>query len=455
MQMTPQTAQAAFDRDRDRIVAEWMELLRFPSVSTDPAHDLDCRDCATWLAEHLNGMGFEARLLETPSKPVVFAQRDGKPGKPVVLFYGHYDVQPPDPLEDWRTPPFEPTLADGRLRARGAEDNKGQLFYALKAMEALIRDDRLEATVKIVIEGEEESGSGGIGACLEAWREQLGADILLVTDVFMEALDTPTIILGLRGIVHATVEVSGPRHDLHSGVHGGLAPNPAAALARLLAGLHRADGSVAVEGFYDGIAEPSARERELAASVPFDAEAYRAASGVPPVAGERAFSPVERLGMRPCLDINGLHAGFAGAGVKTIIPARARAKMTARLAAGQDPQRVLAALVAHLEEQTPEGLTVKVIEQGAAGGGLRLDPEQPVVARAAAVLRAIFGREPVMRWEGASIPTVAELARTAGADPLLVGFGLEEDAIHAPNESFSLDQFRLGYTFVSLLLAGL
>jgi acetylornithine deacetylase/succinyl-diaminopimelate desuccinylase-like protein len=445
-----------FDREQERTLAQWMELLAFPSISTEPEHHRDCLACAEWLVRHLRTIGFaDARLLPTSGNPVVYAERPGKPGKPVVLFYGHYDVQPVDPLEAWHTPPFAPTLVEGRIRARGAQDNKGQHFYALKAIEHLIRDNHLDATVKILIEGEEESGSRGIAAAMPGWRDLLQADLLLVTDIGMDGPREPRITMGLRGLIHLTVEVTGPVRDLHSGTHGGVAPNPALALARLLAGLHDADGRITVPGFYDGILAVRPSEQALAAAVPFDAGAYRKATGVPPLGGERALPVAERLGLRPCLDVNGLRSGFDGPGSKTIIPAVARAKLTARLAAGQDPAACLAALVAHLLGQAPEGLTVRITEQGVGGAGFRLDPHSPWTQRARQALHALYGVDPIPRWEGASIPVIAELARISGAEPLLVGFGLEEDSIHAPNESFAIEQFRNGYRFVASLLAGL
>jgi acetylornithine deacetylase/succinyl-diaminopimelate desuccinylase-like protein len=447
--------ESCFTRHRDRYLAEWKELLAFPSVSTDPRHAQDCLNCADWLVRQLAAIGFEARLLPTPSKPVVYAERAGDPTKPVVLFYGHYDVQPVDPLDEWVSPPFEATLRDGRLYARGAQDNKGQLLYALKALETLIELQALRPTVKIVIEGEEESGSRGIAQALPGWRDLLRADVLLVTDTGSVAPGAGTIVMGLRGIFHLTVVLGGPHHDLHSGVHGGRAPNPAEGLAALLAGLHGADGRIAVPGFYDSVRMPSPWEREMAARIPFSPEVFAARNGVPPVAGEREFTPVERVGFRPSLDINGMHSGFGGEGTKTIIPARAMAKLTARLAAGQNPESCLRALIAHLQANTPQGLRLEVTEQGIGGPALRLNPDSPLVAKARGVLDTLTGHDTVFLWEGASIPLVTGLAAVSGAEPLLVGFGLEEDRMHAPNESFALEQFRLGYLYVGLMLNAL
>jgi acetylornithine deacetylase/succinyl-diaminopimelate desuccinylase-like protein len=446
----------AFDQGWTRCLREWQELLRFASVSADPAHEDDCRACAAWLADYLGRAGFAARLLPTATKPVVYAERRGAPGKPALLFYGHYDVQPADPLGEWTTPPFEPALRDGRLYARGAEDNKGQFFYALKAMEDLIRDGRPLPTLRVIIEGEEEcGGSPGMSAGLAGWRDLVRADYLATTDTQMLDPDTPTLIMGLRGVLHLTVELGGPTHDLHSGVHGGVAPNPATEIARLLATLHNPDGTVAVPGFYDGVADPTGEERRFANARPFDLAAYRAATGLTAVRGDARYTPAERLGFRPCLDVNGIHTGYGGAGSKTVIPCRAMAKVTARTVAGQDPNGVLAAIEAHLRRHAPPGLTLAVTEKGVGGPAFRMSPGTPAAARARAALRAVTGAEPVFHWDGASIPIVAQLAQVAGAQPILAGFGLEEDRAHAPNESFAIERFRLGYLYIATLLASL
>ena len=437
-----------------RAIENWKAFLRFPSVSADPAHVADCRACAAWLCAHLSGMGLDVEQIETTGKPVVLAERRGRPGSPTVLFYGHYDVQPPDPLDQWHTPPFEPDLRDGRLYARGAEDNKGQIMFALTAIESLIRHGVLLPTVKVILEGEEEHGSRGITEFLDAQAKRVTADILLVHDCQAVHTGQPTIVMGLRGVLSLTVRLDGPRHDLHSGVHGGLAPNPATAMARLLATLHHADGRVAVDGFYDGVEPPTAEERALANAVADNAASYAAAIGVPPVGGERDFTPAERVGFRPCLDINGMHSGYGGAGSKTIIPANALAKLSARVVSGQNPKHVMAAIVRHLEHNAPAGLRLSLSDLSVPGPALRLRLDSPIAQRARAILEA--GGEPVaFLWDGASIPIVARLAQASGAEPLLVGFGLESDCIHAPNESFPLEQFRKGHAFVAAFLAGL
>lgn len=444
-----------FDAHAGRYWADWIEAVRFPSVGADLAHDGDCRDCADWFSGRLVAAGFRSELLETGAPPVVFAERKGRPGGPVILIYGHYDVQPADPLEEWTSPPFEPEFRDGRLYGRGAQDNKGQLAYVLAALDTLNRfGDPGLCTIKVLLEGQEESGSSALSTWLPKWADRLKADVLLVADTFMADSGAPAIVMGLRGIVHWTLTVEGPLRDLHSGSHGGVAPNPATALCRLIAGLHGPDGSVAVPGFNEGCHSPTDRERSLMAAEPFDPERYRNQTGVPPSGGERGRPPVERLGFRPTLEVNGVRGGYGGSGSKTIIPAKAFAKMTARLASGQDPAAVLAVLAAHFKRVEPEGLRVTMGEATIGGPALRLDADSALAARAAGVLREVCGREPAFHWDGASIPVLSLLAGVAGAEPLIAGFGHEEDHVHAPNESFPKERFRLGYLYMVRLLSG-
>lgn len=444
---------AYYEANRDRIIAEWIEFLRFASISADPARRPDCRGCAAWLRTHLEGIGLAADLVETTGNPLVLAERKGSAGRPTVLVYGHYDVQPADPVEEWHTPPFEPSLRDGRVFARGAEDNKGQIFYVIKAIEALARRGGLDATVKLIVEGEEEHGSAGILAFLDNHPQRVAADVLLVQDTQVVSTGQPTLVMGLRGVVNLTATLDGANHDLHSGIHGGVAPNAATGMARLLASLHDAEGKVAVKGFYDAVTPPAERERALANAVPFDADAYQRETGVPPLAGEKGFTPAERTGFRPCLDVNGIHGGYGGAGGKTIIPGSTTAKISARTVAGQDPKMVLDAIIRHLQNHTPAGLRLRISDCYAPGPGFRLDLRSKAVRRAGRILESVCGEPVAYLWEGASIPVVARLAAVSGAEPLLIGFGEESDRIHAPNESFSLAQFRKGMLFAAAFLA--
>ena len=446
---------AVFDAEKNRMMEEWEQLLRFDSISADPGHHKVCLDCADWLVDHLAGMGFESTLLETVNKPCVYAERLVDADAPTVLFYGHYDVQPVDPLDKWVDPPFEPTWRDGRLYARGAEDNKGQFFFVLKALEALVKADALPVNLKIILEGEEEFGSEGITLALPEWRDLLQADILLVTDTNMLGEGTPAVVMGLRGIIHLTVELDGPGHDLHSGIHGGKALNPAACMARLLAGLHDDDGRILVEGFYDGVSDPSAEERELANSTPFDPAVYLASTGASASGGESAYSVAERVGFRPTIEVNGITSGYGGAGMKTIVPASAQAKLSARLVAGQDPAACMEMIKRHLSKTAHRDIRVSFPEEGVGGPALSLNSQSPYVGLTQSVLKEVTDRDAILLWEGASIPILTLLAEVSGAEPLLSGFGSDAGNAHAPNESFSLEQFRHGFLYICGLLSRL
>jgi acetylornithine deacetylase/succinyl-diaminopimelate desuccinylase-like protein len=453
--MTREELDSHFEAERPRFLDEWKEFVRFPSVSTVPAHAADCEACADWLVRHLTGLGLKAEKLPTGGRPAVFASRPAEAGHPTVLLYGHYDVQPADPLALWASPPFAPEVRDGRLYGRGASDNKGQVHYALKAVETLLRRGELGAGFKVLLDGEEESGSCGLLPSLPKWRDRLRADVLLVCDTGTPRLGVPTLVMGLRGIVHLTVRVGGLTHDLHSGTHGGVVPNPAQEMARLVASLHNEAGGVAVAGFLDGLVSPTDAERTLAEAMGTDEREYVSETGVPPVGGEQGFTPVERRGFRPTIEVNGLHSGYGGEGTKTIIPTHAVAKLSARLVPGQNPEASLAAIERHLAARAPRGLRLEFAERHLSGEGFRLNPESPVARHARDVLQQLFGMPPILLWEGASIPVVPALARAAGADPLLVGFSAPEDRIHAPNESFGLSQYKQGYLYVATWLASL
>jgi acetylornithine deacetylase/succinyl-diaminopimelate desuccinylase-like protein len=454
--MNKQSLESAFNENETRFIEEWKTLVSFPSISAQPQHEADCRQCAEWLVAHLASMGLASRLVETPTKPLVFAERKAAPGHPTVLFYGHYDVQPVDPLNEWSSPPFSPEIRDGRLYGRGAEDNKGQLFYVLKALEVLLKNNSLHCGLKILIEGEEEANSSaGLKHAIRTGNPDLKADLLLVTDCGMAPSGNPCIIMGLRGIVSLTVSLSGPSFDLHSGNHGGLAPNPAEELIRLVANLHNADGGIALKEFMAGIRPLTPEERTLAATEPFDPVLYESQSGVPPTGGDRNFPPVERAGFQPTITVNGFASGYSGPGGKTIIPARAMVKLSARLVSDQDPSACLKILEDYFRKNSPPGLRIEISESSVGGPPLRVHPNCPHITRAAAVLKELYEKDPSYMYEGASIPIIPELARAARCEPLLVGFSLPEDRIHAPNESFQITRFRKGFLFSGLLLSSL
>jgi acetylornithine deacetylase/succinyl-diaminopimelate desuccinylase-like protein len=441
-----------FTSEWERYLREWKEFLSFPSISTAPEHAPDCHRCAEWLLNHVSRLGFTARLAPTDSHPVLLAERPGKPGAPVILFYGHYDVQPVDPIELWLTPPFIPSIRNGRMYARGAQDNKGQVFATLKAIEALIRANTLNCTIKLVIEGDEEAGRLPLLPLLKKEKAHLQADLVMAADTDTIPSGAPTITMGLRGIAHLTAVLHGPDHDLHSGLHGGRAPNPATGMARLIASLHDTSGRVTVAGFYDGVQEPSPEERDLANATPFDPAWYKSVTGVEPVAGERVYTPIERTGFRPSLDVNGIHAGYGGSGSKTIIPASALAKMSIRTVHGQQPDVILEKVIAHLKNHVPPGMRLDITEQGVGGPAIRIDPAAPIIRQARKVLNELSNQPTAFLWEGASVPILSHLPAIAGAPALLVGFGSETDNIHAPNESYSIEQFKSGFLYTGLLL---
>lgn len=449
--MKRQEIEQAFQRDWKKNLADLNTFLSFPSISAQPDSRKDCQACAVWLAAHLTSIGLRARLLETGANPVVFAERAGSPDKPTILFYGHYDVQPIDPVDAWDTPPFTPTLKGGRIYCRGAQDNKGQIFAVINAVGMLLRNKQIDNPLKFFIEGNEEAGQSVV-PLLPKWKKLLKSDILMVSDCDMDMTGVPAICMGLRGVIAMTATLTGPKNDLHSGQHGGVAPNPATAMARLVATLHKADGSIAIPGYYSGVRKPSRKEIEFAEASDLDEAEYKRLIGVPPVAGENHYSPVVRLGFRPTIEINGIHSGYGGEGSKTIIPASALLKLTSRIVAGQDPKKCVEMIITHLKKHAPDGLTLTVTGRGWAGAACKLDVNSPLAARARRILDTFGCGKTVFRWSGASIPIVPELARISGADPLLVGFGRDEDKIHAPNESYSIQQLKMNYVYTAAFL---
>ena len=446
-----------FERNRETILKEWFALLRLPTVGTDPKRLGECARAAAWLKVFLRKLDFSVDIITPESGhpvPVVLAERPGN-GTSTVLFYGHYDVQPEDPLEAWLTPPFEPTLINGRVYARGAQDNKGQVFGFLQGVKALIEAGVPLPTLRIVIEGQEESGSEGLTALAPSLRQRLQADVMMVCDTSCGPENQPAIIAGLRGVQHFTLTLNGPAYDLHSGIHGGVAPNPAQGMARLLASLHTPDGGIAVAGFRDRVRPPEAEELEHARRAAAPAENYEAEIGCPPVGGDRRLDPVARGSFEPTIEINGIHGGYGGPGSKTVIPSTVLAKLSMRLVPDQRPDEVFDAVRSHLEAHCPRGLKLSLTEICPGAPGFRLELHSPLFRLAADVLERLDNRGALFRWEGASIPVVALLRQVSGAAPLLVGFGREEDKIHCPNESFGLDQFERVMTWSAMMLSEL
>jgi acetylornithine deacetylase/succinyl-diaminopimelate desuccinylase-like protein len=429
----------------ERRLARYVDFLRIPSISGIPAHAPDCRRAAEWLAGELNAAGLEhVEVAETGGHPVVYADWRHAEEAPTVLLYGHYDVQPVDPLDEWELAPFEPLVRDGRILARGSADDKSNVLIAVQAAEALlVVAGRLPVNLKLVFEGEEESSSVHLDAWLEANRERLAADAALVADSGFFAGNVPAITVALRGISAAEIHVRGPFQDVHSGVYGGTIENPVNALAAIIAALKGPDGRIRIPGFYDDVVHLADADRTALGELPFDEEEYRAALGVPALVGESGFTTLERRGARPTLDVNGIWGGFAGEGTKTIIPATAHAKITCRLVANQDPERVFGLLRDQVLRIAPPGVEVEVVYAG--GGHPTLTPIDHAATQAyARALEATFGRPPLYVREGGSIPVAASFASIVGLPVTVMGFMPPDGNFHAPNEWMDLANFEGG-----------
>jgi acetylornithine deacetylase/succinyl-diaminopimelate desuccinylase-like protein len=439
--------------NRERYLAELSEWIACPSVSADPARHVDVRRSAEVAVRRMRAAGLtEALVLETDGLPVAYGSWLHAPGAPTVLIYGHHDVQPEDPVALWTSPPFVGTVRDGKLFGRGSVDDKGQVLMHLAALEAHLRvRGRLPINVKLVIEGEEEIGSPNFEAFLARERDRLACDVVVVSDTAVFAEDVPSLTVSLRGLVHWEVAVQGPQSDLHSGSFGGLVVNPIEALARMLATLRDDEGRIAVPGFYDGVPELTGSERAELAGLPFDDAREARALGVPALAGgERDRMPLERIWTRPTLEVNGIWGGYRGPGSKTIVPSMARAKLSARLVGDQDPTRIKAAVHAHLIRVAPPGVSVAV-ESGGDVRAVSTSREHPAVAAAARAMERGFGRAPVFIGTGGTIGPVSSFDRILQLPQVLVGVGLPDDAIHAPNEKFDLGQFFGGIETMTYL----
>ncbi len=432
------------ERQQARFEDELSALLRIPSVSADSAFKPDVRRAGEWVAEQFRGLGFKTELCETPGHPIVYAESLGVAGAPTVLVYGHYDVQPPDPLNEWKSPPFEPTKRDGNLYARGATDDKGQMFTHIKSAEAWIKTvGRLPVNVKYLIEGEEEVGSEHLEQFIASNKDRLKCDVVVISDTSQFAPGVPAITYGLRGIAYFELKLTGPKQDLHSGSFGGAVTNPAIALSKLLAALIDANGRVQVPGFYDDVTPLTDLERRQFAALPFDEAGFKQQVGVDALTGEQGFTTLERKSARPTFDINGLTSGYQGEGAKTVLPARASAKFSFRLVPKQDPKKIQAALKALLKQHCPPGIRLELVSHhGAPGVVVPLD--SPYISAAARAIEHGFGKAPVYMREGGSIPVVGTFRQLLGVDTLLLGWGLDDDNTHSPNEKFCLADFHRG-----------
>lgn len=449
------TSTAAAERQK-AFLDDLKTLLSIPSVSTDPARAGEMLRCAEEVARQMREAGLEdVKVIETGGHPAVFGQYLPDPSLPTALIYGHYDVQPEDPIELWTSPPFEPTERDGKIYARGATDDKGQFLCHIKAIHSLIQDTgSLPLNVKVLIEGEEEIGSAHLAPLLESHKEMLSADVLVVSDSAMYAPGQPSIVYGLRGLSFIQIDLKASDSDLHSGVFGGAVPNPAMELARILAQLKDSSERVTVPGFYDDVLDLTPEERQAYAALDFDNEAFRAGLNVAGLSGEEGYSVLEQRTARPTLEINGMLSGYTGPGSKTVLPARAMAKISCRLVPNQDPKKIAELLEKHVRALCSPNVECSITSR-AGGHPWITAPDHPVLEAAAEAVRAVYGKEPVRVREGGSIPIVLDFQNILGLPGILLGFGLNDENLHAPDEHFRIENFHKGVELSAALLTAL
>ncbi|MFW5689558.1 MAG: dipeptidase [Spirochaetota bacterium] len=438
---------------RDVFLGEWKELVAIPSVSTDRSHQADVELAAQWLKDHVLAYGADdARIIATAGHPLVWAEfRAAEPDAPSLLLYGHYDVQPVDPIDLWETDPFTPTERDGRLYARGASDMKAQVMATLLAVRAAVASGPLPVTVRVLLEGEEEIGSPSLAPAIREHAELFRADVCLNPDTGMISAEIPSIRYGLRGLAYFDLTVRGPSHDLHSGSFGGVVHNPAQALAELIAGMHDANGTVTLPGYYDRVRPVDATERDRLSKVPVTDETIRELTGATALWGESEYTVVERIGARPTLEINGIWGGYQGEGSKTVIPAEAHAKISMRLVPDQRPEEVRGQLEAYLDEHVPPGISWELV-QHASGDAFICDPDSPAHRAFARALEEVWGTEPVLARIGGSVPVASDVEKLLGMPSILTGFALPDDRIHSPNESQHIENWHRGIEAVTRFL---
>lgn len=436
--------------NKDRFLNELLDMLRIPSVSADPKFKADVMRNAQFLKERLLEAGADhVELVETPGNPVVYGEKMVDPSLPTVLVYGHYDVQPADPYELWNSPPFEPVVKDGKIYARGACDDKGQMYMHVKAFETMVKTNTLACNVKFMIEGEEEVGSVNLGTFVRENKDRLQGDVILISDTGMLGNDTPSITTGLRGLSYLEVEVTGPNRDLHSGLYGGAVANPINILCQMIASLHDENNHITIPGFYDNVDELSQEERAEMARAPFDLDKYKKALDLGDVHGEEDYVTMERNSIRPTLDVNGIWGGYTGEGAKTVIPSKAYAKISMRLVPHQTSEEITEKFKKHFESIAPK--SVKVVVKPHHGGEPVVTPtDSPAYQAAAKAYEETFGVKPIPVRSGGSIPIVAMFKSELGLDSVLMGFGLDSDAIHSPNENFGLFNYMKGIETIPL-----
>lgn len=431
-------------QNKQRFLDELLDLLRIPSVSADSKYKGDVARCADAVKQSLLDAGCDnAEICPTEGHPIVFGEKIIDPSKPTVLVYGHYDVQPPDPLELWHSGPFEPVIKDEKIYARGACDDKGQMFMHVKALEVMVKTNTLPCNIKFMIEGEEEVGSSNLGKFLEGNKEKLKADIVLVSDTSMISMEHPSLETGLRGLAYMEVEVVGPNRDLHSGVYGGAVANPINILCKMIASLHDENNHITLPGFYDKVQELSDADRKALNNAPFDLEEYKNELGVKAEWGEKGYTTLERTGIRPTLDVNGIWGGYTGEGAKTVLPSKANAKISMRLVPDQGSKEIAALFQKHFESIAPDSVKVTVTEHH--GGEPVVTPTDSVAYKAAAeAIKTAFGKEPIPTRGGGSIPIIALFEKILGLKTVLLGFGLDNDNIHSPNEKYDVFNYFKG-----------
>ena len=430
--------------NQDRFLSELFDLLRIPSVSADSKYKPDVRKAAEYVIQKLQDAGADkVELCETKGHPIVYGEKMIDASKPTVLVYGHYDVQPADPLNLWDSPAFEPVVKDGKIYARGSCDDKGQMYMHIKAFEAMMKLNQLSCNVKFMIEGEEEVGSDNLGTFVKENKAKLKADVILISDTSLISLDTPSITVGLRGLSYMEVEVTGPNRDLHSGVYGGAVANPINVLSEMIASMHDKNGRITIPGFYDKVAELTAEERKALNKAPFNLDEYKKELAIDDVKGEAGYTTLERTGTRPTLDVNGIWGGYTGEGAKTVLPSKASAKISMRLVPNQNSTEITDLFTKHFQSIAPKSVKVKVTAHH--GGEPAVTPtNSKAFSAASSAFEEVWGKAPIPTRDGGSIPIVSLFKKELGLDTVLMGFGLDSDAIHSPNEHYGIKNFLIG-----------
>lgn len=432
------------EQNKDRFLQELLELLRIPSISAKTENNADMQQCAEAVAQRLRDAGADrAEVMPTAGHPVVYGEKIIDPSKPTVLVYGHYDVQPADPLELWHSGPFEPVIKDGKIYARGSADDKGQFYMHVKAFETMVQTGTQVTNIKFLIEGEEEVGSPNLEQFIADNKELLRCDVILISDTAMLSLENPSMDVGVRGLAYIQVEVTGPNRDLHSGVYGGAVANPATILAKMIASCHDENNHITIPGFYDDVVEATPEERELMARAPYDEAEYKSDLGVQELWGEKSFTTNERTGIRPTLEVNGMWSGYTGEGAKTVLPSKAFAKISARLVPNQSSEKITQMMLEYFRSIAPASVTVNAYNLH--GGEAYMTPLDSKGYQAAAkAIKETFGKDPIPVRGGGSIPICAILEKELGVKIIFMGFGLDSDNLHSPNEKFNLDNYYKG-----------